>query len=169
MAALIIPDLKTLGQIDWDAMAGVSKQQILELASCQFVERPEDAVIAGPIGTGKSHLAIALGVEAAKRRFRVLFVKAADLVRQLLEARDDRELGRLQTFARREEVALVLTGERYVPSRSGASSMWTSACRKKPKDLSRLRRGLRRSALTGARQPSAPSNAGAVKPQRCSG
>ena len=163
------PDLKTLGQIDWDAMAGVSKQQILELASCQFIERPEDVVIAGPIGTGKSHLAIALGVEAAKRRFRVLFVKAADLVRQLLEARDDRELGRLQTFARREEVALVLTGERYVPSRSGASSMWTSACRKKPKDLSRLRRGLRRSALTGARQPSAPSNAGAVKPQRCSG
>ena len=36
------PDLKTLGQIDWDAMAGVSKQQILELASCQFIERPED-------------------------------------------------------------------------------------------------------------------------------
>ena len=90
------PDLKTLGQIDWDAMQGVSKQQLLELATCQFIERPEDVVIAGPIGTGKSHLAIALGVEAAKRRFRVLFVKAADLVRQLLEARDDRELGRLQ-------------------------------------------------------------------------
>ena len=67
------PDLKTLGQIDWDAMAGVSKQQIIELATCGFVEQPEDVVIAGPIGTGKSHLAIALGVEAAKRRFRVLF------------------------------------------------------------------------------------------------
>ena len=57
-------------------MQGVSKQQILELATCQFVEQPADVVIAGPIGTGKSHLAIALGVEAAKRRFRVLFVKA---------------------------------------------------------------------------------------------
>ena len=54
------PDLKTLGQIDWDAMAGVRKQQIIELATCQFIERPEDVVIAGPIGTGKSHLAIAL-------------------------------------------------------------------------------------------------------------
>ena len=101
------PDLKTLGQIDWDAMAGVSKQQILELASCQFIERPEDVVIAGPIGTGKSHLAIALGVEAAKRRFRVLFVKAADLVRQLLEARDDRELGRLQLRLRRVSLLIV--------------------------------------------------------------
>ena len=78
-------DLETLGQIDWTAMEGVSKQQILELATCQFIEQPEDVTIAGPIGTGKSHLAIALGVEAAKRRFRVLFVKAADLVRQLLE------------------------------------------------------------------------------------
>ena len=101
------PDLKTLGQIDWDAMAGVSKQQIIELATCGFVEKPEDVVIAGPIGTGKSHLAIALGVEAAKRRFRVLFVKAADLVRQLLEARDDRELGRLQLRLRRVSLLII--------------------------------------------------------------
>ena len=101
------PDLKTLGQIDWDAMPGVRKQQIIELATCQFIERPEDVVIAGPIGTGKSHLAIALGVEAAKRRFRVLFVKAADLVRQLLEARDDRELGRLQLRLRRVSLLII--------------------------------------------------------------
>ena len=101
------PDLKTLGQIDWDAMQGVSKQQLIELATCQFIERPEDVVIAGPIGTGKSHLAIALGVEAAKRRFRVLFVKAADLVRQLLEARDDRELGRLQLRLRRVSLLII--------------------------------------------------------------
>ena len=101
------PDLKTLGQIDWDAMQGVSKQQLIELATCQFIERPEDVVIAGPIGTGKSHLAIALGVEAAKRRFRVLFVKAADLVRQLLEARDDRELGRLQLRLRRVNLLII--------------------------------------------------------------
>ena len=101
------PDVKTLGQVDWTAMEGVSKQQILALATCQFVEQPEDVVIAGPIGTGKSHLAIALGVEAAKRRFRVLFVKAADLVRQLLEARDDRELGRLQLRLRRVNLLII--------------------------------------------------------------
>ncbi len=87
------PDVKTLAQIDWDQMQGVSKRQIIELASCRFINRPEDVVIAGPIGTGKSHLAIALGVEAARRRFRVRFVKAHDLARQLPEARDDRELG----------------------------------------------------------------------------
>jgi len=63
--------------------------------------------VSASIGTGKSHLAIAPGVEAAKRRFRVLFVKAADLVRQLLEARDDRELGRLQLRLRRVNLLIV--------------------------------------------------------------
>ena len=52
-------------------------------------------IFAGPIGTGKTHLATALGIEAAKQKRRVLFVRAADLVRSLVEARDQRELGRL--------------------------------------------------------------------------
>jgi DNA replication protein DnaC len=89
------PDHKTLDQLDWSALAGVSKTQVLELARCAFIDQAEDVVLAGPIGTGKTHLAIALGVEAARRRYRVLFTRAADLVRELLEARDDRLLGRL--------------------------------------------------------------------------
>ena len=99
--------LKTLDQIDWQALAGVSKHKVLELASCQFIEQAEDTIIAGPIGTGKTHLAIGLGVEAARKRFRVLFVKAADLVRQLLEARDDRLLGRLHVRLRRVDLLIV--------------------------------------------------------------
>lgn len=89
------PDHKTLDQLDWSALKGVSKPLVLELARCAFIGEAEDIVLAGPIGTGKTHLAIALGVEAARRRHRVLFVRAADLVRELLEARDDRLLGRL--------------------------------------------------------------------------
>ena len=50
-------------------------------------------VFHGPTGTGKSHLAIGLGIEAARRRHHVVFSRAADLVRNLLEARDDRLLG----------------------------------------------------------------------------
>jgi len=100
-------DVKTLEQIDWSAMEGVSKKTVLELASCAFIEKAEDVVIAGPIGTGKSHLGIALGVEAAKRRFRVLFVKAADLVRQLVEARDERSLSRLHQRLRSVNLLIV--------------------------------------------------------------
>ena len=47
------PDQKTLEQIDWDALSGISRPKILELASCRFVEAAEDIVIAGPIGTGR--------------------------------------------------------------------------------------------------------------------
>jgi DNA replication protein DnaC len=96
-----------LDQIDWQAMEGVSKHKILELASCQYIEKTEDVVIAGPIGTGKSHLSIALGVEATKRRLRVHFVKAAELVRELLEARDDRLLGRLHNRMRRVNLLII--------------------------------------------------------------
>ena len=88
-------DLKTLEQIEWDALQGVSRPKLLELASSQFIANAEDVVIAGPIGTGKTHLAIALGVEAARRRIPVAFHKAADLVRDLMEARDERTLARL--------------------------------------------------------------------------
>ncbi len=90
------PDIKTMEQIDYQALQGVSRPMLNELATCQYLEQGDDIVIAGPIGTGKTHLAIALGVEAATRRHRVAFTRAAELVRDLLEARDERTLNRLQ-------------------------------------------------------------------------
>jgi len=101
------PDIKTLDQIDWDVLAGVSRPKILELASCEFVEKAEDVVIAGPVGTGKTHLAIALGVEATRRRHRVAFIRAADMVRDLLEARDARSLGRLHQRLLRASLLII--------------------------------------------------------------
>ncbi len=103
------PDQKTLDQIDWAALKGVSRPKILELASCAFVDKGDDVVIAGPIGTGKTHLAVAIGVEAARKRYRVAFVRAADLVRELYEARDDRLLARLH--ARYTRVSLLVIDE----------------------------------------------------------
>lgn len=103
------PDAKTLDQLDWAALKGVSRTKVQALSSGQFIDDAEDVVIIGPIGTGKTHLAIALGVEAARRRTRVLFVRAADLVRQLVEARDDRQLGRLHR--RFQNIALLVIDE----------------------------------------------------------
>jgi DNA replication protein DnaC len=98
--------VKTLDQIDWTALKGVPKPKIAELSTGGFVERGEDVVIAGPIGTGKTMLAIALGVEAARQRKRVRFARAADLVRELLEARDARQLGRLQSRYQRVDLLI---------------------------------------------------------------
>jgi DNA replication protein DnaC len=47
------PDLKTLDQLDWEALRGISKRKILELASCEYVSKAHDVILAGPIGTGK--------------------------------------------------------------------------------------------------------------------
>ena len=103
------PEFKTLEQIDWQALSGVSRPKVLELSACDYLDRAEDIIFAGPIGTGKTHLAIALGVEATRRRYRVAFHRAADLVRLVLEARDERQLGRLHN--RLSKVHLLIVDE----------------------------------------------------------
>lgn len=91
------PEMKTLDTFDFKATDGaINAAQIAELARGEWIKRADNVIFAGPIGTGKTHLAIALGIEAARQRRRVLFARAADIVRTLLEARDARELGRLQ-------------------------------------------------------------------------
>ena len=52
------PDVKTFEQLDWETLKGVSRQKIMELATCEFLEASADVIIAGPVGTGKTHLAI---------------------------------------------------------------------------------------------------------------
>lgn len=107
LRAAQFPDHKTLEQVDWSALKGISKPKLAELASCDYLDQADDVVFAGPIGTGKTHLAIALGIEATQRRYRVLFRRAADLVRQLIEARDERELGLFQRRLQRVDLLIV--------------------------------------------------------------
>jgi DNA replication protein DnaC len=103
------PELKTLDQFDFSAADGVSASKIAELARCDWITKGENVIFAGPIGTGKTHLAISLGVEAARQRKRVAFWRAADLVRTLIEARDAKELGRY--MRRLEYVDLLIVDE----------------------------------------------------------
>jgi DNA replication protein DnaC len=118
------PDIKTLDQLDWSALSGVSRSQVLTLAGCAFVLQAVDVVLAGPVGTGKTHLAIGLGLRAAERGHRVLFVRAADLVRDLTEAQGERTLGALQRRLSRVDL-LVLDELGFVPfTRSGGEILF---------------------------------------------
>lgn len=98
---------KTLDDIDWSLVSGISKPKMLELASCEFVKKGEAVVFVGPIGTGKTHFATALGVCAARKRYRVVMRRAAELVRELVEARDERTLGRLHKHYRQVPLLIV--------------------------------------------------------------
>jgi DNA replication protein DnaC len=103
------PAIKTLEDFDWTAQPSAEKPLVLHLAQLSWIEERGNVCFLGPPGTGKTHLAIALGVEAARQRRRVAFWRAADLVRTLVEARDAKEVGR--TMRRLERVDLVIVDE----------------------------------------------------------
>jgi DNA replication protein DnaC len=108
------PEPKTLDTFDFNASDGIDAAQIADLARGKWITGAENLILAGPIGTGKTHLAIALGMEAARQRRHVAFWRAAELVRALLEARDNRELTRLQRRMSRVDL-LILDELGFVP------------------------------------------------------
>ena len=108
------PEIKTLEQLDYDVLQGISPQKLAELSRCEFLEKALDCLVAGPVGTGKTHVAISIGVEAARRRYKVAFYRAADLVRLLTESRDERTLTALHRRIRRVDL-LILDELGFVP------------------------------------------------------
>jgi DNA replication protein DnaC len=118
------PEMKTLDSIDWEFLQGVSRQKVNELASCEFIDGAQDVILAGPIGTGKTMIANAVGLEATRRRFNVIYKRTADLVRELIEAQNERRLGQLQAHYRKVPL-LILDELGFVPfDRYGAELLF---------------------------------------------
>ena len=93
-----------------------------QLAGCRFVAEAEPIVFLGEPGTGKSHLATALGVAAAGLGHSVRFVTAARLVTELIEAKDNRELNRVVGRYARVDL-LILDELAYVPLAAGDAEL----------------------------------------------
>jgi DNA replication protein DnaC len=90
------PVVKELESFDFAAVPSLEKSAVIELARCDYLERNENVIAVGNSGTGKTHLAIGLGVAACRLGISVRFITAASLVHELLEASDERRLLRLQ-------------------------------------------------------------------------
>lgn len=80
------PFLGTLNDFDFSFNAEISKRVIRELSSSRFVHQNESVLLIGPPGTGKTHIAVALGLLAIENGFTVLYRSAFDLVEELQDA-----------------------------------------------------------------------------------
>jgi len=124
LKAARFPTYKTLENFDFAAQPSVNKALVSELMRCVYIEDRENVLLVGNAGTGKTHLATALAVEACGRGKRVRFVRVTELVTQLMEAREERELGRLKKQLSRLDL-LVLDELGYVPtSKLGAELLF---------------------------------------------
>lgn len=118
------PVLKSLETFDFLAMPSLNKALVLELARCEYISRKENVLALGNSGTGKTHIALALGLAACQQGYRVRFITAAALVHELIEARDEKRLLRFQKQLAKQDL-LIIDEFGYVPlSKSGAEMLF---------------------------------------------
>ena len=109
------------GVIGFDA---VNKMMVLELARCEYIERRENVIALGNSGTGKTHIALGLGLAACQKGLTVGFITAAALVHELIEARDEKRLLRFQKQLAKYKL-LIIDELGFVPlSKTGAELLF---------------------------------------------
>lgn len=102
------PYLKTMDEFDTKQLNGaVSSMFLQELGTCKFIQERQNIVMIGNPGRGKTHLAIALGLNACTQGFNVLFKNAATLSTELCEARDNYQLGKLERILAKADLLIL--------------------------------------------------------------
>jgi DNA replication protein DnaC len=118
------PVLKTLESFEFAAQPSINPARVRELMTGDYIDRHENVLLIGNSGTGKTHLATALGFAACQQGRRVRFHTVTGLVTQLLERREDRELERTYQHLARLDL-LILDELGYVPfSKAGAELLF---------------------------------------------
>ena len=118
------PIVKSLDSFDFAAIPKLNKMQVLELARCEWIERRENVIALGPSGTGKTHVALGLGLAACQKGMSVGFTTAAALVSEMMEARDERRLLRFQKQMAAYQL-LIIDELGFVPlSKTGAELLF---------------------------------------------
>jgi len=118
------PLMKPLETFDLDAVPDLDTSLFLELTTCGFIKEKRNIVFLGRSGTGKTHMATALGIEACQNNHKTRFITGYGLVNELIEAREEKDLNRvLQRYTRYD--VLIIDELGYVPfSKEGAELLF---------------------------------------------
>lgn len=113
-------ELKALDEFDFSFNPSIRKKQVFDLATCRFIREAKDLLLLGPPGTGKSFLVQAIGYQAIKTGYTVLYRSIFDAVREFLH--DEVFAGQEKVLARYLKPDLLIIddfGMKQLPKRSG--------------------------------------------------
>lgn len=115
--------MKTIEEFDFTIQPSIDRAKIARQETSAWISQASNVIFLGPPGTGKTHLAIGLGVIAARQGYRVLFDTAAGWVQKLTQAHDQGELPKLLTKLGRYDL-LVVDEVGYIPIEAEAANLF---------------------------------------------
>lgn len=116
------PFIKTFEDFEFSFQPTINKQQILDFKNLRFVENKENIIFVGSPGVGKTHLAISIGIEAAKNRDSTYFINCNDLIANLKKANmENRLINRLNHYAKYK--VLIIDEVGFLPIDSDGANM----------------------------------------------
>ncbi|MFQ5826873.1 MAG: IS21-like element helper ATPase IstB [Dehalococcoidia bacterium] len=125
LAQARFPVVKALDTFDFSVIPSLNKALVVELARGSYIGRKENIIFIGSYGTGKTHLAISLGVCACREGRRVRFYTASGLINELLEAQHQLRLSRLEAALAKFDL-VILDEVGFMPfTKEGAEALFT--------------------------------------------
>ena len=119
------PVVCTLDEFDFSAIPSLSKTRVLQLADGEYIQRHENLALIGSIGTGKTHVAISLGLAGCEQGHRVRFYTAAGLINELLEAQEAHTITKIESRLMKYDL-MILDEVGFIPfSQKGAQMLFS--------------------------------------------